>query len=57
MTLWEWGESSGEVCISQLFCNSDKVDGENPLSIEDVAYVMCRGGWPKSLNKKTQKGK
>ena len=33
----------------------DKVDGASSLKMEDIAYVICRGGWPKSLYKKTQK--
>ena len=55
MTLWESGESSGEVSLGELFTHSDKIDGENSLTMEDIALAVCRGGWPKSLNKKTQK--
>ena len=55
MTLWESGESSGEVSLRELFSHPDKVDGTNQLTMEDVAFAICRGGWPKSLYKKTQK--
>ena len=55
MTLWESGESSGEVSLKSLFSMPDKVDGASSLKMEDIAYVICRGGWPKSLYKKTQK--
>lgn len=55
MTLWESGESSGEVSLRALFSHPDKVDGTNQLTMEDVAFAICRGGWPKSLYKKTQK--
>ena len=55
MTLWESGESSGEVSLESLFSMPDKVDGGSSLKMEDIAYVICRGGWPKSLYKKTQK--
>lgn len=55
MTLWESGESSGEVSLKALFSHPESVDGENSLKIEDVAFAICRGGWPKSLNKKTEK--
>lgn len=55
MTLWESGESSGEVSLRSLFSNPGKVDGENVLKMEDVAYAICRGGWPMSLFKKSQK--
>jgi predicted AAA+ superfamily ATPase len=55
MTLWESEESSGDVSLIELFSHSDKIDGENSLKMEDVAFAICRGGWPKSLNKKTKK--
>ena len=55
MTLWESGESSGDVSIKALFAEPEKVDGESALKMEDIAYAICRGGWPKSLIKKSQK--
>ena len=55
MTLWESGESSGEVSLKEIFHHSKRVDGTNLLTMEDVAFAICRGGWPKSLYKKTQK--
>lgn len=48
MTLYESGESSGDVSIGSLFANSDQVSGRNSLTLEDVAYLICRGGWPYS---------
>ena len=55
MTLWESGESSGDVSIRALFCEPDKVDGKSALKMEDITFAICRGGWPKSLTKKSQK--
>lgn len=55
MTLWESGESSGEVSLGELFSHPYKVDGTNQLTMEEVAFIICRGGWPKSLYKKSQK--
>lgn len=55
MSLWESGESSGDVSLGELFSHPKKVDGTNSLKMEDVAFAICRGGWPKSLNKKTAK--
>ena len=55
MSLWESGESSGDVSLGELFSHSEKVDGANALNMEKVAFAICRGGWPKSLNKKTPK--
>ena len=55
MTLWESGESSGEISLGSLFAEPTTVDGQSTLTIDDVAFAICRGGWPKSLNKKTRK--
>ena len=55
MSLWESGESSGDVSLGELFSHSEKVDGANALNMEEVAFAICRGGWPKSLNKNTPK--
>lgn len=50
MTLWESGESSGEVSLGEMFNSPDMIDGENSNNLEDIAYLVCRGGWPGSLN-------
>ena len=55
MTLWESGESSGDVSLGKLFSHPDEIDGVSSLSMDDIAFVICRGGWPRALNKKTQK--
>ena len=55
MTLWESGESTGDVSLTKLFESSEVVEGESHLSLEDIAFVTCRGGWPKAMNKKSQK--
>lgn len=53
MTLWESQESSGEVSLGQLFSgNNHLVEGRSALTLEQVAFALCRGGWPKSLDKK-----
>lgn len=46
MSLYESGESSGEVSLSDLFNQPDKIRGCNKLSLSDIAYLVCRGGWP-----------
>jgi len=55
MTLWESGESTGDVSLGRLFENTEMVEGESRLSMEDLAFVTCRGGWPRALNKKSEK--
>lgn len=49
MTLWESGDSTGEVSLANLFDQKEPIEGENKLDLERVAYLCCRGGWPKAL--------
>ena len=50
MSLWESKESSGQVSLKSLFDGTQEMGlFENPLTLEGLAYVMCRGGWPGSL--------
>ncbi len=47
MSLWESGESSGGVSLKELFDNPDKpLFCESKYSLEDIAFLICRGGWP-----------
>ena len=55
MSLWESGDSTGEVSLSELFENADSVDGESKLDLDRLAFVTCRGGWPKATNKKNER--
>lgn len=49
MTLYESGESNGSISLLELFNNSTNLSGINKLTLEDVAYLCCRGGWPRSI--------
>ncbi len=50
MTLFESGESNGEISLMKLFDNPDDFDGcHSDLSIDDLIFALCRGGWPSSL--------
>ena len=55
MSLWESKESSGEVSLQRLFDDPDyDFDGAlSPLSVEDLIFLACRGGWPASLKART----
>lgn len=46
MSLYESGESSGSVSIEDLFNGGKISPRRNALSIEDIAFLACRGGWP-----------
>ena len=48
MTLFESGESTGDVSLAELFRQPNAaVDGaKGKLSIEELLFAACRGGWP-----------
>lgn len=50
MSLWESGESNGSVSLTRLFDGERQVEGEGvSCTLEDVAMMICRGGWPQSV--------
>lgn len=49
MSLYESLESTGTVSLKELFESKD-IKGINNLSLEDLAFVCCRGGWPRSIS-------
>ena len=59
MSLYESGESNGKVSLKSLFTNPDCLaDGcMSNLTINELIFVACRGGWPSSLYKKSDKAK
>lgn len=52
MSLYESGESNGLVSLRELFDNpSTDIDGVvSSLSVEELIFAACRGGWPASLD-------
>ena len=50
MSLYESGDSTGEVSFKDLFSGAPEVDGESHLSIDRLAFLVCRGGWPQAVN-------
>ena len=59
MSLYESGESNGKVSLTELFNNPLALeDGcESDLSIDNLIFAACRGGWPSSIFKKSDKAK
>ncbi len=57
MSLYESKESNGKISLKELFDNPDyDIDGiTSELTIENLVFAACRGGWPSSLSKKTEK--
>ncbi len=50
MSLYESGDSSGDISLRLLFDNPTDIDGESHLDIERLAFLTCRGGWPQSID-------
>lgn len=46
MSLWESGESGGEISLKDLFSGEKEMVGTNNLDLDHIAYLICRGGWP-----------
>lgn len=59
MSLYESEESNGMVSIKNLFNDPNALDDGcvSNLSIDDLIFAICRGGWPKSLINKTKRAK
>ena len=49
MTLFESEDSSGRISLQRLFDGEEEVADVAPLDIEDIARVLCRGGWPAAV--------
>lgn len=59
MSLYESLESNGKISLSELFDNDSlDIDGiESKMTIEQLIFAACRGGWPASLDVKSEKAK
>ena len=50
MSLWESGESNGSVSLGGLLTGKEFTSVESPdHRLEDVAFMVCRGGWPQAV--------
>jgi predicted AAA+ superfamily ATPase len=52
MSLFESQESNGTVSLNALFGGEQEVEAISDLNIEEMAFVLCRGGWPASVAQK-----
>ena len=50
MSLYESGDSSGEVSLKTLFEGVTEIDGASELDIDRLAFLVCRGGWPQAVD-------
>ena len=51
MSLWESKESKGTISLMDLFDGKDNYpwDMNAEITLDDIAFLMCRGGWPISV--------
>jgi len=54
MSLFESGESEGSVSLISLFDTPETFEGcDSKLSINQLIFSICRGGWPQAVNNRT----
>lgn len=59
MTLWETGESNGLISLSKIVEDEayDFDGAMSDLTLEDLFFVVCRGGWPRCMALKSKEAK
>lgn len=50
MSLYESGDSSGDVSLRDLFYNKVKNKLVNKVELKKIAELIVRGGWPETIN-------
>lgn len=50
MSLFESGESTGEISLGTLFEKPDQIEGFSQLDLDRIAFLICRGGWPRAVD-------
>lgn len=56
MSLFESQESDGTISLGELFEEPEDIEAVAHNDIEDIAFMICRGGWPETVtsgNRKT----
>ena len=54
MSLWESGDSTGEVSLASLFDGTGIISGHTDANLERMAFLSCRGGWPLAVTMKDE---
>lgn len=55
MSLFESLESNGQISLRALFGGQQLItEALSELTIEKIAFVLCRGGWPASIDQKSE---
>jgi uncharacterized protein len=54
MSLFESNDSNGSVSLRNIFSRNFDIQGESPLTVPDIAKLICRGGWPEAVVNKDE---
>lgn len=54
MSLYESGESSGDISLNDIFNGKNDMTGKSKVSLEQIAFSLTRGGWPAAVNEKRE---
>ena len=54
MSLWESEDSNGSISLKELFDKNTDISETSDLSIEKIAFLICRGGWPASVSQENE---
>jgi len=54
MSLFESGESSGEVSLGEIFDGKMEISGKSKVTLERIAFALTRGGWPAAANESNE---
>ncbi|MDR0460933.1 MAG: DUF4143 domain-containing protein [Nitrososphaerota archaeon] len=55
MSLFETGDSNGDISLERLFNGKEKGESRSNISIEQMAFLINRGGWPAVAQEKSEK--
>ena len=50
MSLYESGDSSGDVSLKAMFDGTTEIEGDSSLGIDRLTFLVCRGGWPQAID-------
>ncbi len=50
MSLYESGDSTGQVSLKDLFDGIEDIGGESKIDLQRLAFLVCRGGWPQAID-------
>lgn len=54
MSLWESEDSNDSISLKELFDKNTDISATSDLSIEKIAFLICRGGWPASVSQENE---